>query len=129
MQKSSFQEAFASIMKGQGEAAAPKFAEDKKEDIKMVEGDDKKSSGSGKVISGPASTGVQPILSRYKRPANQVREEKATEEAERARRVEKERQRVQGRAIPKPEQEEHERELVRIATKGIVELFNTVAEF
>lgn len=76
VQKSSFQEAFASIMKGDG--AAPKFLEDKNVDSKSAGSEDKKSSAS-KVISGPASVGQQPILSRYKKPANLVREEKAKE--------------------------------------------------
>ena len=36
---------------------------------------------------------------------------------------------MQGRALPKQGDDQRERELMRIATKGVVELFNTVAEF
>ena len=38
-------------------------------------------------------------------------------------------QRAQGRKIPEASTEDHERNLIRLATKGVVELFNTVCEF
>jgi hypothetical protein len=41
----------------------------------------------------------------------------------------KEKQRLQGFKIPTVDEEDYEKELVRIATKGVVELFNTVSEF
>lgn len=44
-------------------------------------------------------------------------------------RNEKEKAKHMGRVMPRLDQEEHERELMRIATKGIVELFQTVADF
>ena len=36
---------------------------------------------------------------------------------------------MQGRVIPSRNEEQHERSLVLIATKGVVQLFNTVSDF
>ena len=47
----------------------------------------------------------------------------------RKKRIIKEQIRLMGRHIPTAEDEDHERELQIIATKGVVQLFNTVAEF
>ena len=41
----------------------------------------------------------------------------------------KEKQRLMGRRIPTKEDSEKERNLAIIATKGVVQLFNAVAEF
>ncbi len=77
----------------------------------------------------PAKPTKTPILTKYKKPERDVEEERKTEEADRVKRAERERQRLQGRGFPKQSEEGRERELMRIATKGVVELFNTVAEF
>ena len=70
-----------------------------------------------------------PILSKYKKPAAVAQAEKTKEEEERENKLRKDMQRAQGRRIPSKADEEHERNLIRIATKGVVELFNTVREF
>lgn len=44
-------------------------------------------------------------------------------------RVLKERQRMQGRTLPSKLEEDFERKLVAVATRGVVELFNTVTDF
>ena len=71
----------------------------------------------------------EPILAKYKRPSKEVSEEQRRESEMRAKRAEKERVRLMGRHIPTGEDEAHERELQIIATKGVVQLFNTVSEF
>jgi len=55
--------------------------------------------------------------------------EKTKEDEDREQKLRKEMQRAQGRKVPDVKDEEHERNLVRLATKGVVELFNTVREF
>ena len=72
---------------------------------------------------------ADPILSKYKAPTVKADAVILNEEQERKKRVLKEKQRVKGRIIPKRGEEEHERSLVLIATKGVVQLFNTVSEF
>ena len=71
----------------------------------------------------------QPILAKYKRPSKEVTEEQRKESELRQKRLEKEKIRLMGRHIPTGEDEEHERELQIIATRGVVQLFNTVSEF
>ena len=70
-----------------------------------------------------------PILSKYKKPAAVAQAEKTKEDEEKEKRLRRDLQRAQGRKMPSKADEEHERNLVRIATKGVVELFNTVREF
>lgn len=72
---------------------------------------------------------AEPILSKYRKPAADAERERKEEEAARLQRIKKEKQRLQGRVLPRKEDEEHERNLIRMATKGVVQLFNTVAEF
>ena len=36
---------------------------------------------------------------------------------------------MQGRKVPSRDEDKHERSLVLIATKGVVQLFNTVSDF
>ncbi|CDW82911.1 UNKNOWN [Stylonychia lemnae] len=59
-----------------------------------------------------------PILAKYKKPAKEVSEEKQRENEMKQKRQEKERIRIMGRTIPTAEDEERERELQIIATKG-----------
>ena len=47
----------------------------------------------------------------------------------RKKRIETEKKRMQGRKVPSREDEKHERALVLVATKGVVQLFNTVSDF
>ena len=144
MQKSSFQDAFKSIMgtgnrdkvqkkmsdagddssqsDGAANSKAPAIAKKFKEDNRSEEA--KEETGKSRQV---ASNG--PILSKYKKPAALAQAERTKEEEERERKLLKERQRAQGRKIPDVADEEHERNLVRLATKGVVELFNTVREF
>lgn len=72
---------------------------------------------------------AEPILSKYRKPAADAERERKEEEVARLRRIKKEKQRLQGRVFPKKDDEEHERTLIRMATKGVVQLFNTVSEF
>ena len=84
----------------------------------------------------------EPILAKYKRPAKEVTEEQTKENELKQKRLDKEKLRLMGRHIPTAADEEHERELAIIATKGgmtfvpltflitlVVQLFNTVSEF
>ena len=71
----------------------------------------------------------EPILSKYKAPSTKADKQIAEEEEERKKRVLKEKQRMQGKVIPSRGDEQHERNLVLIATKGVVTLFNTVSEY
>ena len=71
----------------------------------------------------------QPILAKYKRPSKEISEELRVEAELRKKQAAKEKIRLMGRHIPTVDDEEHERELQIIATKGVVQLFNTVAEF
>jgi hypothetical protein len=68
-------------------------------------------------------------LAKYKRPGKEVTEEQRKESELRQKRLEKERIRLMGRHLPTVDDEDHERELQIVATKGIVQLFNTVSEF
>ena len=71
----------------------------------------------------------EPILSKYKKPMTKADEAKLQEKKEKANRLLKEKQRIQGRNKPILGEEDHERSLMLIATKGVVQLFNTVSEF
>lgn len=80
----------------------------------------------------------QPILAKYKRPAKEVTAELKKENELKQKRLEKEKIRLMGRHLPTVEDEDHERELQVVATKGginlaliliVVQLFNTVSEF
>ena len=70
-----------------------------------------------------------PILSKYRNPATKVDQATADETALRSKRLLKEKIRSQGRVKPVMGNEQYERDLVLIATKGVVQLFNTVSEF
>jgi len=59
-----------------------------------------------------------PILAKYKRPAKEVNEEKKRDNELRLKKIEKERIRIMGRRIPTANDEEKERELQIIATRG-----------
>lgn len=72
---------------------------------------------------------AEPILAKYKRPSKEVTEENKKEAELRKKRLEKEKIRLMGRHIPTGDDEEHERELAIVATRGVVQLFNTVSEF
>ena len=69
------------------------------------------------------------VLVKYKKKERDIEERKAEEDAELKKRQAKERQRLMGRRLPTKDDNEHERELQIIATKGVVQLFNAVAEF
>ena len=69
------------------------------------------------------------ILSKYKAPAARADNSNRTELEEKKKRALKEKQRSIGRKVPSRGNEDHERGLVLIATKGVVQLFNTVSEF
>lgn len=69
------------------------------------------------------------ILAKYKKKARDLDEAKAKEEVERKKAAVKEKQRLMGRRIPTKEDAEKERSLAIVATKGVVQLFNAVAEF
>jgi uncharacterized membrane protein (DUF106 family) len=57
-------------------------------------------------------------LAKYKKPAKEVTEEKKRENEMKLKKLEKERIRIMGRHIPTVEDEERERELQIIATRG-----------
>ena len=59
-----------------------------------------------------------PILSKYKKPAKEASEELKREQQEKAKRLEKEKLRLMGRHLPSAVDEERERELQIIATRG-----------
>ena len=69
------------------------------------------------------------VLVKYKKKERDIEEQKSKEDAEIKKRQAKERQRLMGRRMPTKDDNEHERELQIIATKGVVQLFNAVAEF
>ena len=69
------------------------------------------------------------VLVKYKKKERDLEEQKAKDDAEHKKRILKEKQRLMGRRIPTKDDNEHERELQIIATKGVVQLFNAVAEF
>ena len=58
-----------------------------------------------------------------------IEEAKAVEDEAHKKRLLKEKQRLMGRRIPTKAENEHERDLQIIATKGVVQLFNAVADF
>ena len=58
-----------------------------------------------------------------------MEQDNIVEEEQRLARVAKEKQRQQGRVIPSRNEEKYERNLVLIATKGVVQLFNTVSDY
>lgn len=64
--------------------------------------------------------GKAPILSKYKAPMNKAEESKKEEDLLKAKRIAKEKIRLQGRKIPKLSEQEYERGLMLIATKGVV---------
>ena len=72
---------------------------------------------------------VDPILSKYKAPINKAEEALRQEDLLKAKKLEKEKIRMQGRKIPKAIEQEYERSLMLVATKGVVQLFNSVSEF
>lgn len=72
---------------------------------------------------------TETILAKYKKKSRDLAEQKAKEDSEKRKAALKERQRLMGRRIPTKEDAERERELAIIATKGVVQLFNAVAEF
>lgn len=70
-----------------------------------------------------------PILAKYKAPSARAEAERTKIDEELAKKLEKEKQRSMGRKIPTKDDETYERSLVLIATKGVVQLFNTVTEY
>ena len=72
---------------------------------------------------------TETILAKYKKKARDLDELKATEEAEKKKQNLKEKQRLMGRRLPTKDESEKERNLAITATKGVVQLFNAVAEF
>ena len=72
---------------------------------------------------------AETILVKYKKKERDLDEQKAHEDKEHKKRILKEKQRLMGRRMPTKDDNEHERELQIIATKGVVQLFNAVAEF
>lgn len=68
-------------------------------------------------------------MAKYKKKARDLDALKAKEEIERKKQALKEKQRLMGRRLPTKEDNERERNLAIIATKGIVQLFNAVADF
>lgn len=69
------------------------------------------------------------VLAKYKKKARDLDEIKLKEDAEKKKVLLKEKQRLMGRRIPTKDDAESERNLAIIATKGVVQLFNAVAEF
>ncbi len=72
---------------------------------------------------------AEPVLAKYKKKARDIEASKIKDEKDRRKRALKEKQRLMGRVMPSKTDMEHERELQIIATKGVVQLFNAVAEF
>lgn len=66
----------------------------------------------------PSLASEGPILAKYKKPAKEVSEEKKKEHEMKLKKQEKERVRIMGRHIPTVGDEERERELQIIATRG-----------
>ena len=60
------------------------------------------------------------VLVKYKKKERDIEEKKAEEDAELKKRQAKEKQRLMGRRLPTKDDNEHERELQIIATKGVV---------
>ena len=71
----------------------------------------------------------EPILAKYKKRSREVEEERKASEDLAKKRALKEKQRLMGRVLPTRLDNDHERELQIIATKGVVQLFNAVSEF
>lgn len=74
-------------------------------------------------------TAAAPILSKYKGPINKAEDAIREEELERAKKIAKEVIHSQGRKLPQRGEEDYERNLVLVATRGVVQLFNTVSEY
>ena len=68
-------------------------------------------------------------LSKYKKKTRELDARKEQEEEAQKRRQQKEQRRLMGRLLPTKAEVEYERELQIIATKGVVQLFNAVAEY
>ena len=68
-------------------------------------------------------------MAKYKKKARDLDAAKAVEDAEKKKSNLKEKQRLMGRRIPTRDDAEKERSLAIIATRGVVSLFNAVAEF
>ena len=69
------------------------------------------------------------MLAKYKKKERVIEEAKVAEDEAHKKRLLKEKQRLMGRRIPTKDENEHERDLQIIATKGVVQLFNAVADF
>ena len=59
-------------------------------------------------------------MTKYKKPAVLAAQDKEKEDEERKQRLAKEKQRMMGRKMPSKADAKHERELMRLATKGVV---------
>ena len=96
---------------------------------KKIESDDEapKKGASKDSQTKPGSTEI--ILAKYKKKSRDLDEAKAKEDTERKKAILKEKQRLMGRRIPTKADAEKERGLAIVATKGVVQLFNAVAEF
>lgn len=68
-------------------------------------------------------------LLKYKKKARDLDEKLAQEDADHKKRILKEQRRLMGRLLPTKSEIEHERSLQIIATRGVVQLFNAVAEY
>jgi len=68
-------------------------------------------------------------LAKYKKKSREADEALAKEEQEKKKRVVKEQRRLLGRILPMKADEEYERGLQIIATRGVVQLFNAVSEY
>jgi len=69
-----------------------------------------------------------PVLSKYKKPVTDLDLATLKEKEEQKKRREKEVKKQQGYHKPTKEDEERERELAIVATRGLVTLFNSVSE-
>jgi len=81
------------------------------------------------VIKASTKSTAETILAKYKKKARDLDAAKAVEDAEKKKSNLKEKQRLMGRRIPTRDDAEKERSLAIIATRGVVSLFNAVAEF
>lgn len=77
----------------------------------------------------PVTARPETVLTKYKKKERDLNATLAEEEAETKKRHLKEQMRLMGRAIPNKHDDERERSLQIIATKGVVQLFNAVAEY
>ena len=69
------------------------------------------------------------MLSKYKKKSRDLDASIAQTETETKKRLAKEAARLLGRILPSKSEYEHERSLQIVATKGVVQLFNAVADF